>query len=101
MFQSYPDKSPKFSMSVGDGTWAYIGMMVRDINTIDLCEARGLRNPAGPDYFWKYRRVPKSLLFGGRHIYRSVPMEVEPPVPSWPWRSINWFGLLLRNIFRA
>ncbi|RVD87010.1 uncharacterized protein DFL_005259 [Arthrobotrys flagrans] len=90
------------SMGVGDDTWAYIGMMVRDVDTIDLCDVQGLRNAAGSDYFWKYRRVPKSLLFGGRPSYMNAPVEaVESPVPSWPWRSINWLGLFLRSLFRT
>ncbi|KAF3170089.1 hypothetical protein EYR41_001882 [Orbilia oligospora] len=97
MFRTHP----KHSMNVVDDTWIYVGIMVRDLDTIDLCEVRGLRNVAGPEYFWKYRRVPKALLFGGRPLYMNTPVEaVEPPVPSWPWRSINWLGFLLRNLLR-
>ncbi|KAF3085574.1 hypothetical protein TWF102_011351 [Orbilia oligospora] len=97
MFRTHP----KHSVNVVDDTWIYVGIMVRDLDTIDLCEVRGLRNVAGPEYFWKYRRVPKALLFGGRPLYMNTPVEaVEPPVPSWPWRSINWLGFLLRNLLR-
>ncbi|KAK6344731.1 hypothetical protein TWF718_006689 [Orbilia javanica] len=95
--------NPKYPMSALDDAWAYVGIVVRDIDTIDLCGVPGLRNAAGPDYFWKYRRVPRSLLFGGRPSYMmDAPVEpAESPVPSWPWRGINWLGFFIRNLFRS
>ncbi|KAK6496863.1 hypothetical protein TWF481_001847 [Arthrobotrys musiformis] len=94
---------PRGVTSAGDDAWAYIGMKVPDINTIDLCEVRGLRNAAGPEYLWKYRRVPKPLLFGGRPSWMNAPAVIdEPKIESWPWRSINWVNLFLRSlIFRT
>ncbi|KAK6340163.1 hypothetical protein TWF730_001931 [Orbilia blumenaviensis] len=93
---------PGYAMSFSDDNWSYIGLMVRDADTIDLCEVQGLRNVASSEYFWKYRRVHKDLLFGGRFDYSGyygTVEAVEPVVPSWPWRGVNWLALFLRNLW--